>query len=103
MKEDQRTGKLTEGIVKDILTKSPMHPHGIKVRLVRRTPMEKQVKLGMLRKFWNKFLVGLNNIKNFFGKIILLFFSKFFKKYFTVFYEFWVFRFWKVFHIYKVI
>ena len=33
MKEDQRTGKLTEGIVKDILTKSPKHPYGIKVRL----------------------------------------------------------------------
>jgi len=33
LKEDQRTGKLTEGIVKDILTKSPAHPHGIKVRL----------------------------------------------------------------------
>ena len=33
MKEDQRTGKLTEGIVKDILTKSTKHPHGIKVRL----------------------------------------------------------------------
>jgi uncharacterized repeat protein (TIGR03833 family) len=33
MKEDQRTGKLTEGVVKDILTKSPKHPHGIKVRL----------------------------------------------------------------------
>ena len=32
-KEDQRTGELTEGIVKDILTKSPKHPHGIKVRL----------------------------------------------------------------------
>jgi len=32
-KQDQRTGKLTEGIVKDILTKSPTHPHGIKVRL----------------------------------------------------------------------
>jgi len=32
-KQDQRTGKLTEGIVKDILTKSPSHPHGIKVRL----------------------------------------------------------------------
>ncbi|MCJ8342422.1 MAG: YwbE family protein [Cetobacterium sp.] len=32
-KEDQRTGKLTEGIVKDILTNSPTHPHGIKVRL----------------------------------------------------------------------
>ena len=33
-KEDQRSGKLTEGIVKDILTHSPTHPHGIKVRLV---------------------------------------------------------------------
>jgi uncharacterized repeat protein (TIGR03833 family) len=33
LKEDQRTGKLTEGIVKDILTNSPNHPHGIKVRL----------------------------------------------------------------------
>jgi len=32
-KQDQRTGKLTEGIVKDILTKSAFHPHGIKVRL----------------------------------------------------------------------
>lgn len=30
-KEDQRTGKLTEGVVQDILTKSPNHPHGIKV------------------------------------------------------------------------
>ncbi|RJP48246.1 MAG: YwbE family protein [Anaerolineaceae bacterium] len=33
-KQDQRTGKLTKGIVKDILTRSPNHPHGIKVRLV---------------------------------------------------------------------
>jgi len=33
MKEDQRTGRLTEGIVADILTNSPTHPHGIKVRL----------------------------------------------------------------------
>ena len=32
-KQDQRTGKLTKGIVKDILTKSSSHPHGIKVRL----------------------------------------------------------------------
>ncbi|MDX8335652.1 YwbE family protein [Candidatus Cetobacterium colombiensis] len=32
-KEDQRTGKLTEGVVKDILTNSSFHPHGIKVRL----------------------------------------------------------------------
>ncbi len=32
-KQDQRTGKLTEGIVRDILTKSTTHPHGIKVRL----------------------------------------------------------------------
>lgn len=33
LKEDQRTGKLTTGIVQDILTSSPTHPHGIKVRL----------------------------------------------------------------------
>ena len=32
-KQDQRSGKLTEGIVKDILTKASSHPHGIKVRL----------------------------------------------------------------------
>ncbi|MGD0885109.1 MAG: YwbE family protein [Thermodesulfovibrionales bacterium] len=32
-KKDQQTGKLTEGIVRDILTKSPTHPHGIKVLL----------------------------------------------------------------------
>jgi uncharacterized repeat protein (TIGR03833 family) len=32
-KQDQRTGKLIEGIVQDILTKSSTHPHGIKVRL----------------------------------------------------------------------
>ncbi len=34
LKKDQRTGKLTEGIVKDILTNSATHPHGIKVRLM---------------------------------------------------------------------
>jgi uncharacterized repeat protein (TIGR03833 family) len=34
LKQDQRTGKLTIGVVKDILTKSASHPHGIKVRLV---------------------------------------------------------------------
>ena len=33
LKADQRTGRLTEGIVADILTNSPTHPHGIKVRL----------------------------------------------------------------------
>lgn len=33
LKKDQRTGTLTYGTVKDILTKSPSHPHGIKVRL----------------------------------------------------------------------
>jgi uncharacterized repeat protein (TIGR03833 family) len=32
-KQDQGTGRLTEGIVRDILTGSPSHPHGIKVRL----------------------------------------------------------------------
>lgn len=34
LKQDQRTGKLTKGIVKDLLTNSPTHPHGIKVRLM---------------------------------------------------------------------
>ena len=33
LKQDQRSGKLTEGVVKDILTNSSSHPHGIKVRL----------------------------------------------------------------------
>lgn len=33
LKNDQRTGKRTRGVVKDILTNSPCHPHGIKVRL----------------------------------------------------------------------
>jgi len=33
LKKDQRSGKLTKGIVKDILTKSQVHHHGIKVRL----------------------------------------------------------------------
>ena len=32
-KQDQKTGKLTTGVVKDLLTKSSNHPHGIKVRL----------------------------------------------------------------------
>ena len=33
LKQDQRSGKLTRGVVKDILTNSSFHPHGIKVRL----------------------------------------------------------------------
>lgn len=33
LKQDQSTGKLTQGVVKDILTRSSTHPHGIKVRL----------------------------------------------------------------------
>ena len=33
LKKDQRTGKLTQGVVQDILTKSATHPHGIKVKL----------------------------------------------------------------------
>ncbi|MGD0355102.1 MAG: YwbE family protein [Dehalococcoidia bacterium] len=33
LKADQRSGKITEGIVRDILTNSSFHPHGIKVRL----------------------------------------------------------------------
>ena len=34
LKQDQPTGRLTEGILKEILTSSPTHPHGIKVRLM---------------------------------------------------------------------
>ena len=34
LKKDQRSGKLTRGVVGDILTKSAHHPHGIKVRLI---------------------------------------------------------------------
>jgi uncharacterized repeat protein (TIGR03833 family) len=34
LKQDQSSGRLTEGILKDILTSSPVHPHGIKVRLL---------------------------------------------------------------------
>ena len=33
LKKDQRTGKRTKGIIKDVLTRSSFHPHGIKVRL----------------------------------------------------------------------
>lgn len=33
LKKDQRTGKTTRGVVKDLLTNSKFHPHGIKVRL----------------------------------------------------------------------
>lgn len=33
LKKDQRTGSLTEGVIRQLLTKSPHHPHGIKVRL----------------------------------------------------------------------
>ncbi|RCU52877.1 MULTISPECIES: YwbE family protein [Corallincola] len=32
-KQDQRSGQLTEGVIQSLLTKSPSHPHGIKVRL----------------------------------------------------------------------
>ena len=34
LKQDQDTGKLTDGVVRDILTTSATHPHGIKVRLM---------------------------------------------------------------------
>ena len=36
LKQDQESGRLTDGIVRDILTKSATHPHGIKVRLMSR-------------------------------------------------------------------
>ena len=49
-KQDQLSGKLSEGIVKDILTKSPKHPHGIKVASNQRCgrPGEKNPSLGIL-------------------------------------------------------
>ena len=34
LKQDQQSGLLTDGVVRDILTSSPNHPHGIKVRLM---------------------------------------------------------------------
>lgn len=34
LKQDQASGELTRGVIQDILTKSPTHPHGIKVRLI---------------------------------------------------------------------
>ncbi|HML53017.1 MAG TPA: YwbE family protein [Solidesulfovibrio magneticus] len=34
LKKDQRTGTLTEGVVRDLLTKAPIHTRGIKVRLI---------------------------------------------------------------------
>jgi len=36
LKQDKESGRLTDGVVRDILTKSPAHPHGIKVRLMSR-------------------------------------------------------------------
>ncbi|MFA5455373.1 MAG: YwbE family protein [Sulfurimonas sp.] len=36
LKEDQASGRLTSGVVRDILTSSATHPHGIKVRLMSR-------------------------------------------------------------------
>jgi len=44
LKQDQRTGKLTEGVVANLLTKSQFHPHGIKVRLT-------DGQVGRVRKF----------------------------------------------------
>ena len=46
LKQDQDTGYLIDGIVRDILTKSPKHPHGIKVRL-----MSKEV--GRVKEIYN--------------------------------------------------
>ena len=45
LKQDQRTGKTTAGIVKDLLTKSEFHPHGIKVRLGRWSGRENKYKV----------------------------------------------------------
>ena len=46
LKQDQRSGKLTDGIVKDVLTKSSTHPHGIKVRL-------ESGLVGRVKKIWD--------------------------------------------------
>jgi uncharacterized repeat protein (TIGR03833 family) len=57
LKQDQRNGKLTEGIVKDILTNSSTHPHGIKVRLT-------DGKIGRVQTIMNNdHQSGLQNIK----------------------------------------
>ncbi|MFZ2633659.1 MAG: YwbE family protein [Desulfosalsimonadaceae bacterium] len=50
LKKDQKTDKLTQGIVKDILTKSPTHPHGIKVRL-------ETGEVGRVKKYWIEFIL----------------------------------------------
>ncbi|WP_096186688.1 YwbE family protein [Evansella halocellulosilytica] len=47
LKQDQRTGKLTRGIVKELLTKSLHHPHGIKVRL-------EDGKVGRVKQIYNE-------------------------------------------------
>lgn len=47
LKKDQRSGKLTRGIIKDILTNSSFHPHGIKVRL-------QNGQIGRVKKIVNK-------------------------------------------------
>ena len=46
LKQDQRSGKLTKGIVKDILTKASTHPHGIKVRL-------ESGEIGRVKEIWD--------------------------------------------------
>ncbi|PYI52527.1 YwbE family protein [Paenibacillus flagellatus] len=46
LKQDQRTGKTTRGVVQHILTKSPDHPHGIKVRL-------QDGQVGRVKRIWS--------------------------------------------------
>ncbi len=53
LKQDQPTGKLTKGIVKDILTHSPTHPHGIKVRFSERPGGTRQGDPGTIESFAN--------------------------------------------------
>ena len=50
LKQDQRTGRLTIGVVKDLLTSSANHPHGIKVRLADGQVGRVQKILGEARK-----------------------------------------------------
>ena len=48
LKQDQRTGRLTRGVVRELLTRSAHHPHGIKVRLMQRSRARPRIKLERL-------------------------------------------------------
>ena len=54
LKKDQRSGTKTEGVVKDLLTNSKFHPHGIKVRL-------EDGQVGRVARYWNKVKILLGS------------------------------------------